>query len=176
MGGKIMQNIEQGKAILNKTTAKRNHDLGAIGELLAFSLLQKNNFTEITSANKIKQNFPFADLFAIKNGVRYCISVKTRNKYESNTKGIKKINARYKLGKKSYQLAEALSREHECIPAWIAIQVEKEKYSAYFGKLAQLNGNRAILMSDKHLKSYECLALDTEYTFEQLENNYEYKK
>jgi hypothetical protein len=66
--GKNMQNLKQSKAILNTTTAKRNHDLGNIGELLAFSLLQKNNFTEITSANKIKQNFLIADFFAVKNG------------------------------------------------------------------------------------------------------------
>jgi hypothetical protein len=124
------------------------------------SRLVDNGFEQIQNTNDHNRNFPFADLFAVKNGKRFVISVKARNKYQ---KGGKKLNSRFKLGAKCYENAEKAKTKYEAEPHWIAVQFHGSRYSIYFGSLAQLDGNRGIPMDDKDLSSYRCLVDDEDH-------------
>src|SRR5205085_4351520 len=59
----------------SKATALRSRRLGEIGEALADELLKRNNFSNVENLNIEKRNFPFADFFAERDGIRYVISV-----------------------------------------------------------------------------------------------------
>jgi hypothetical protein len=72
-------------SILNKQTALRAKELGALGEAMAPRYLCRAGFTELLDLNLMRRNFPFADVVATRAGISYAISVKTRNKYEART-------------------------------------------------------------------------------------------
>ncbi len=82
---------------MNKTEtqkeASRKKSLGELGELFAIKSLVDNNFERIKNFNDTKMNYPSADLYAEKEGKKYCISVKSRNKNQKDGK----LNARYNL-------------------------------------------------------------------------------
>jgi hypothetical protein len=159
-------------AKLNKGTASRSKQLGDIGEKLIESILARNNFTNIKNLNHHKVNFPYADIYAERDGVKYVISVKTRNKYEF---GSGRINPRYKLGSKCYQNAPLAEKQFDAVAAWVTISLDEKNFSVYFGTLSSLNGSKAVKMTTKHLNSYECLAKDEshEFDYERLKNTYE---
>jgi Holliday junction resolvase-like predicted endonuclease len=144
-------------SVLNRATARRAQSLGKFGEKVAPGYLERKGFNEIRDLNQEeKMNYPFADLIACRNGRKFLISVKTRNKYEARTGN---LNARYKLHKEGFRAkVEALAEEHGAIPAWVAIQLDGEQLSAYFGTLGQLSGNRGIPMTEDAIRHYECLA------------------
>ncbi|RHW74600.1 hypothetical protein [Colwellia sp. RSH04] len=131
---------------------------GAVGETFAEKLLKENEFTDVVDLNKTeKENFPFADFSANKNSKKYLISVKTRNKYERTGK----LNYRYKLGKGVYKKIDDLLAQDKWngyTAAWLTIAIEKETLDAYFGDIASLNKKRAVKMSPKACKEYNCLA------------------
>ncbi len=53
--------------------------LGRLGEDLAAERLKQQGFTEIENLNLRRNNYPFGDLLATKDGVRYFVGVKARN-------------------------------------------------------------------------------------------------
>ena len=86
-------------------------------------------------------NYPFADLYAEKDGKRYVISVKARNKYENN--GINE-NLRYKLGSNCYEKASITEKEFDAEACRMAIPFDKRTVTVYFGTLKELDGNNGI--------------------------------
>jgi hypothetical protein len=163
-------------ARLNSSTAGRWKRLGDAGEKLARELLLQNGFTDVENLNDRKMNFPFADFFAVRAGVRFVISVKIRNKYEASRGGQKRLNTRYKLGSQCYEHAEAAEREFNAQSAWLTIAFDAETYDAYFGLLSSLNGNLGVRMTPKAKVKYECLAEGASHrlNYEDLKNAYEY--
>lgn len=160
---------------LDRTTAHRCKKLGDIGEELAEHLLKVNGFSNVQNLNLLKSNFPFADFYAEREDVRYIISVKIRNKYESTCDETERLNSRYKLGSKCYEHAEVSELQFDAKAAWLTISLDSETYSAYFGLLSLLNGSRGVKMSEKAVALYECLAKDLPHDFNyvELENVYE---
>ena len=63
-------------AKLDRVTAHRFKKLGDIGEELTEQLLKVNGFDNVRNLNLLKNNFPFDDFCAEKDGIRYIISVK----------------------------------------------------------------------------------------------------
>jgi Holliday junction resolvase-like predicted endonuclease len=144
-------------SILNKQTALRAKELGALGEAMAPFYLGRAGFTDLLDLNKLRRNFPFADAVATRAGITYAISVKTRNKFEARTGN---LNARYKLGKKCEAMAAYATKQTRAVPAWLAIQVDGDLVSVYFGTLEILKGGTGIIMTPDMLDQYECLARD----------------
>lgn len=144
-------------SVLNKQTALRAKELGALGETLAQRYLERAGFTGLLDLNTLRKNFPFADVVASRGGTTYAISVKTRNKYEARTGN---LNARYKLGKKCEEMAAHAAKHTNAVPAWLAIQVDGDRASVYFGTLEILKGSKGITMTPDMLDHYECLAKD----------------
>jgi len=124
----------------NKKEAARKKSLGELGELFAIKALVDNEFDRIRNLNDRQLNEPFADIECEKDGTRYIISVKARNKFQRNGK----INSRYNLGTNAYRKAEVSEKKFKAIAHWMAIQFDKKTYSIYFGALDELNGKRAI--------------------------------
>jgi len=162
-------------AKLDKVTAHRFKKLGNIGEELTEHLLKVNGFDNVQDLNLLKSNFPFADFYAEKDGVRYIISVKIRNKYEFTRDGTKRLNSRYKLGSKCYEHAEVAEVQFNAKAAWLTISLDSKTFSAYFGLLSSLNGSRGVNMSEKAVVSYQCLAKDAphQFNYAELKNVYE---
>ena len=144
-------------AILSQATALRARKLGSFGEALAGRILQNAGFTNIRNLNQIRQNFPFADIYAERGKQKYLISVKIRNRYQARTD---KLNPRYNLGKHCYELATRAGAELSATPAFLAISLHSDFYSAYFAPLTALAGSRGIRMTPTSLSRYECLAED----------------
>lgn len=148
--------------------------LGEFGEyILAENLLKRNGFKEIRNLNsEHKTNQPFADIYAERDGKKYVISVKARNKFEKSGK----LNSRYKLGENCYKNAEIVSTEFDATAAFLAISFEADKqtYSGYFGELAILKGNKGVPVGEKHLSNYECLGKDikSDINLSKLKNTY----
>jgi hypothetical protein len=141
--------------IQDVTTAERAKSLGNIGEELAEQFLALNRFTNVRNLNNVNPNASYADVLAERDGQRYVISIKIRNKYERTGK----LNARYKLGKSAQRLAKGAEQQHQATAAWVVISLEGESCSAYFGLLSQLKSN-GVPMTSRALKNYECLARD----------------
>lgn len=161
-------------AKIDMSVAKRWKKLGDAGEELAEPLLVKNGFINIRNLNHEQMNFAYADFYAERNGEKYVISVKTRNKYEFRRDGTKKINSRYKLGSKCYEHAVIAEEKFGAKAAWLTIALDSETYSAYFGLLSSLK-SRGVGMSEKATSSYECFAKDEPHTLDyaSLQNVYE---
>jgi hypothetical protein len=126
----------------NKKEASRKKSLGELGELFAIKALVDNYYDKIVNLNDKKLNFPFADLYAEKEGKRFIISVKARNKYQKNHK----LNAYYNLGGEAYRKAEIAEKKYCAEALWMAIQFDQYTYSIYLGLLRELNGKKAIPM------------------------------
>jgi hypothetical protein len=133
--------------------------LGALGELIAIKVLVDNDFEKIRNLNDQKKNFPYGDLYAEKDGKRYVISVKSRNKYQRSGK----LNSRYNLGERCYDNAKTACHKYKAEPFWMAVQFFGDKYSAYFGSLSQLEGKKGIPMGPAHIPKYICLAEKKEH-------------
>jgi len=144
-------------SILNKATAHRAKSLGKLGEKIAPFYLQRAGFESVRNLNDEQNNHPFADLLTSRRGVTYLISVKTRNKFEA---GSDNLNTRYKLHERAghADLIKRLSAKHQAVPAWLAIQIDEDCLSVYFGTVEQLGGNKGISMFADCLPGYECLA------------------
>jgi len=72
--------------IENKKEAARKKSLGELGELFAIKALVDKRFDRIRNLNDNLMNVTFADIECEKDGVKYIISVKARNKYQKNGK------------------------------------------------------------------------------------------
>ena len=69
-----------------KKEAERKKSLGELGELFAIKALVDKKFDRIRNLNDNHMNEKFADIECEKDGLRYVISVKARNKYQKNGK------------------------------------------------------------------------------------------
>jgi hypothetical protein len=123
-----------------KKEAARKKSLGELGELFAIKALVDKEFDRIRNLNDNKMNEKFADIICEKNGLRYVISVKTRNKYQKNGK----LNSRYNLGADLYEKVLSAEKKYNASACWMAIQFDQKAFSIYFGSLKELNGSRAI--------------------------------
>lgn len=126
--------------LANKKEASRKKSLGELGELFALKALVDKKFDRIRNLNDDAMNETFADIFCEKNGEKYIISVKARNKFQKNGK----LNTRYNLGKNVYEKALASEKKYKAKACWMAIQFDQNSFSIYFGYLKELNGSRAI--------------------------------
>lgn len=120
--------------------AARKKALGELGELLALKALVDHGFEGISNLNDKKMNYPFADLVASRNGKKYVISIKARNKYQKDGS----LNGGYKLGEKAHEHALGAATAESAVPAWMAVQFDKKNYSIFFGELSDLNGKKRI--------------------------------
>ena len=53
---------------IRKKEAKRKKSLGEIGELYGIKALVDNGFTNIRNLNDVRMNYPYADVFAERDG------------------------------------------------------------------------------------------------------------
>ncbi len=124
----------------SRKEASRKKSLGELGELFAIKAVVDNGFDKIRNLNDQKFNEPFADIYCEKNGIKYIISVKARNKYQKNGK----LNTRYNLGSKVYEKVLKTEKIYHAVAHWMAIQFDRKSYSIYFGAIKELNGSKAI--------------------------------
>ena len=126
--------------INNKKEAARKKSLGELGELFALKALVDQKFDKIRNLNDQKMNEKFADIICEKDGNRFAISVKARNKYQINGK----LNTRYNLGSDAYEKAKYAEEKYSAKAYWLAVQFDTTSFSIYFGSLDDLNGSKAI--------------------------------
>ena len=124
----------------NKKEAARKKSLGELGELFAIKALVDEGYDKIRNLNDIKRNEAFADIYCEKEGKKIIVSVKARNKFQSNSK----LNSRYNLGENAYEKAKRVSEKYEAEAFWMAVQFDTNNYSIYFGTLDSLNGANSI--------------------------------
>lgn len=135
-----MDDVRETTKVVQKKEAARKKSLGELGELFAIKALVDEKYDRIRNLNDDHMNEAFADIYAEKDGKRYVISVKSRNKFLKNGK----LNVRYNLGVNAYDKAERVAKEYDAEPYWMAIQFGEHDYSVYFGSLASLNGAMTI--------------------------------
>ena len=137
----IDKKMDAGK---RQNEANRRKKLGEkVGETIAETVLAENGFENIFNLNSFIDKFPFADIFAEKDGKRYIISVKTRNKYKKSGSE----NKSYNLLDKCYKKARTLEKICFAEACWMVIPMDGDKktYSLYFGSVWELpkrNGKR----------------------------------
>jgi hypothetical protein len=124
----------------NKKEAARKKSLGELGELFALKALVDKKFDRIRNLNDNHMNEKFADIECEKDGLKYIISVKARNKFQRDGK----INTRYLLGSAVYEKAKSAEKKYHASAYWMAIQFDHKSFSIYFGSLKELNGSKAI--------------------------------
>lgn len=124
----------------NRKEAARKKSLGELGELFAIKALVDKKFDRIRNLNDKTMNEAYADIECEKDGVRYVISVKARNKFQKSGK----LNTRYNLGSNAYDKASIAEKKYNAKAYWLAIQFDKTTFSIYFGSLKDLNGSKAI--------------------------------
>jgi hypothetical protein len=147
----------------NQKEASRRKSLGELGELIAIKVLVDNKFEKIINLNDRKINFPFADIYAEKNGERLIISVKARNKYQKDNK----LNAFYNLGSNFRDKAIVAQVEYDKTPYWMAIQFDKTTYSVFFGSVEELGEKNAIPLSQcEEVRIGSCLARNVRHYFD----------
>jgi len=125
---------------INQKEAARKKSLGELGELFALKALVDQKFDRIRNLNDQKMNEKYADIIAEKDGQKFVISVKARNKYQINGK----LNTRYNLGSSAYEKAEYAEEKYNAKAYWLAVQFDSASFSIYFGSLDSLNGSKAI--------------------------------
>jgi hypothetical protein len=146
-----------------KKEALRKKSLGELGELFAIKALVDNSFEKIENLNDQQMNYPFADLYAEKEGEKYVISIKARNKYQKNNK----LNAFYNIGSNAYKKAEAAEIEYDAEAYWMAIQFDELTYAIFFGSLKELDHHNSIPISKCEEGSIgECLVKDKRHYFD----------
>lgn len=126
--------------IENKNEAARKKSLGELGELFALKAFVDKKFDRIRNLNDNLMNETFADIECEKDGLKYIISVKARNKYQKGGK----LNTRYNLGANVYEKAISAEKKYNASAYWMAIQFDHKSFSIYFGSLKELNGSKAI--------------------------------
>jgi len=147
----------------NKKEAARKKSLGELGELFAIKALVDKKFDKIRNLNDNIMNETFSDIECEKDGFRYIISVKARNKFTKAGK----LNTRYNLGKSVYEKALSAEVKYNANAYWLAVQFDRKSFSIYFGSLKELNGSKAIPV-DKCAKGLigEIWELDKKHYFD----------
>jgi hypothetical protein len=137
---------------------QRKRALGDWGEKKAIDLLKRAGFRNVRDINAETFNHPFGDIYAERDGARYLIGVKTRNKYQVS--GL--INPTYNVRKRGVDV-NSVARKCNATLAWVGIALvpEEQRFSAYFGTIAQIEdaGERfSIPMKPEQTTRYECLS------------------
>jgi hypothetical protein len=153
--------IGQPPAVVREQTRERVQRLRALGdwgEKKALDLLKKTGFQNVRNMNAEMSNHPFSDICAERDGKRYLIGVKTRNKYQVS--GL--INPTYNVRKRGVDV-RAIARRHHAELAWVAISVipEEQSFCAFFGMIEQIEdaGERfSIPMRPERTARYKCLS------------------
>ncbi|MDP3981633.1 MAG: hypothetical protein Q8Q33_09495 [Chlamydiota bacterium] len=131
--------------------------------MFAIKALVDNSFEKIVNLNDNKMNYLFADLYAEKDGKKYVVSIKARNKYQKNNE----INAFYKLGNKAYEKARSAESEFQAKAYWMAIQFDERTFTIYFGSLDELNNRNAIPIREcEERKIGICFVKDKRHYFD----------
>jgi hypothetical protein len=125
-----------------------------LGELFAIKALVDNGFDRIKNLNDKARNEPYADLYCEKEGKKYVISVKARNKFQLDGK----LNPRYNLGQNVQSLAESAKRKYNAIAYWMALQFDTESFLIFFGSLSELGKANAIPIA-KCMAKLVCVTL-----------------
>jgi hypothetical protein len=126
-----------------KKEASRKKSLGELGELYALKALVDNGFNNIKNLNDQKRNEPFADLLAEKDGIRYTISVKARNKNQGGS-NFGKTNDRYNLGKNVTTKAKESEEKYKAKAHWMGIEFDNQFITIYFGSMEEIEGHTGI--------------------------------
>ena len=155
--------------------------LGRLGEDLAAERLSAHGFTDVENLNLRRNHYPFGDLVATKDGVRYFIGVKARNEMRQGDVGLNdfynlvlisdpvKFRDSRECGNTRDQitamlLAEVgrLASKLDATPAWVTVPIRSQvgTYSVYFGTVAELGNRRSVPMTPKACAAYFCLARD----------------
>jgi hypothetical protein len=154
--------------------------LGHLGEDLAAERLRHHGFTDVENLNLRRTNYPFGDLLATKDGIRYFVGVKARNEMRQGDVGLNEsynlvlisdpVNRKLKeQGNTSDQITAMLLAEVgrlaaalDATPAWVTVPIRpiSGTFSAYFGTVAQLGNRRSVPMTPKACETYRCLARD----------------
>lgn len=124
----------------NVKEASRKKSLGELGELFALKALVDQKFDKIRNLNDNLMNESFADIECEKDGVKFIISVKARNKFQKSGQ----LNKRYNLGRDLYISSHAAEQKYGASAYWMAIQFDHKSFSIFFGSVKELNGSRAI--------------------------------
>src|ERR1035437_4949668 len=161
-------------SVLNKQTELQAKELGRVGEKLAPRYLKRAGFQSVSNLNEDEAaNYPFFDMMASRKGVLYAISIKTRNKFEAISGN---LNSRYKLFKRD-RIARVQKAANDlfAVPACLAIQVDGEIASVYFGIWDQFADKTGISMLPDAIQHYECLVKHEAHglDIEHLKNTYE---
>jgi len=122
------------------TATEKTRFLGVEGERLAAEVLAENGYENVSNLNHDKTNYPFADLYAEKDGKKFVISVKTRNKYTKYGA----LNSSYNLGSNAYENAEFAKKDKGAEAYWMGVQIDRETFSIFFGSLDELAGKEQI--------------------------------
>jgi hypothetical protein len=154
--------------------------LGHLGEDFAAERLRQHGFTDVENLNLRRNNYPFGDLLATKDGQCYFIGVKARNEMRQGDVGLNEsynlvlisdpVNRKLKeQGKTRDQITamllaevEQLAAAFDATPAWVTVPIRPREgtFSAYFGPVAQLGNRRSVPMTPKACAGYLCLARD----------------
>jgi len=140
------------------TVRERTKALGSWGETKALTLLRRAGFSQVRDMNAETFNHPFCDICAERDGEKYLIAVKTRNKYQVS--GL--LNPTYNVRKKGADV-RAIGHRYNAQLARVAIQVipERRVFWSYFGTIALIEdcGERfSIPMRPSDTPKYACLA------------------
>jgi len=148
---------------IEKKESQRKKSLGELGELFGIKALVDCSFEKVANLNDRKMNYPYADLYAERDGKKFIISIKARNKYQKDHM----LNAYYKLGSSAYEKARAAEFEFGAEAHWMAIQFDAQTYSVYFGSLAELCQRNSIPMRECEKGNIgECLVKDKRHYFD----------
>ena len=104
--------IGQPPVVVREQTRERVHrlrSLGNWGEQKALGLLARAGFSDVQG---LTRNYPFGDICATRDGKRYLIGVKTRNKYQVS--GV--INPTYNVRKRGADV-ESIAQRHKAVLA-----------------------------------------------------------
>ena len=123
-----------------KKEAARKKSLGELGELFALKSLVDQKFDKIRNLNDQNMNEKFADILCEKDGKRFVVSVKSRNKFQKSGS----LNTRYNLGSGAYEKAAYAENKYNATACWLAVQFDKNCFSIYFGSLKELKESKAI--------------------------------
>jgi hypothetical protein len=152
--------------------------LGRLGEDLVAERLKDQGYTGIENLNLRRHNYPFGDILATKEGIRYFIGVKARNEMRQGDVGLNEsynlvlipnvVNRKLKeQGRTTDQITSMLLAEVDKLAgqlnatsAWATVSIRPKvgTYSAYFGLVTHLGNRRSVPMTPKACAAYHCLA------------------
>jgi hypothetical protein len=144
---------------------QRKSGLGGFGETVVFEQLSRMGY----ECTYLERNFRCFDLEASKDGKKFIISIKARN-HTNHKNDEKKDHYNLFFNKKKGEIdvdaevkkAEQIARNRGAIAMWAAVRVDvpKQKYTIYWGYVADLKNKKSIPMSPADRRGHTKLAED----------------